>query len=110
MNTVLQGLYVTVVGMGLVFMALGILLAAMVALDRSFRASEAKADPPSVEEGTEEDIVAIATAMSYLLAEKEAAPGKTSELGASLRKGLSPWAAFSRGEQLTIWKGKRVQG
>jgi Na+-transporting methylmalonyl-CoA/oxaloacetate decarboxylase gamma subunit len=36
-ETFLQGLWITVVGMGLVFLALGLLVLAMMALDRLFQ-------------------------------------------------------------------------
>jgi len=56
-NTFLQGLWITVVGMGLVFLALGILVLSMMALERLFRprAKGAMVREAAEESSTEEE-------------------------------------------------------
>jgi sodium pump decarboxylase gamma subunit len=114
-STFLQGLWITVVGMGLVFLALGILVLAMMALDRLFRprAKEAMAteaasslvvdlqsttEEPSTEE---EEIVAIAVALANLLTRKEAPVGDR-QLGSALGDGPGSWSVVGRGQQLRV--------
>jgi sodium pump decarboxylase gamma subunit len=103
-STFLQGLWITVVGMGLVFLALGILVLAMMALERLFRpkakgtmATET-AEEPSKEE---EEIVAIAVALASLLTEKEAQVGYR-QLGSALGDGPGSWSVVGRGQQLRM--------
>ena len=103
-STFLQGLWITVMGMGLVFLALGILVLAMMALDRLFRpsakgpmATEA-AEEPSTEE---EEIAAIAVALASLLTKKEAPVGNR-QLGSALGDGPSPWSVVGRGQRLLV--------
>jgi Na+-transporting methylmalonyl-CoA/oxaloacetate decarboxylase gamma subunit len=110
-NTFLQGIYVTVIGMGLVFFSLGILLLAMIALERLFRPDSFSspgvvAPPPKeVSKGEEEKVAAIAVAIASALAEADSV-GSTeltevrvegAELGAGLREKTSPWAILGRG-------------
>ena len=101
-STFLQGLWITVVGMGLVFLALGLLVLAMMALERLFRprAKEAMATGSTGEPSTEEDeIVAIAAALASLLTEKEA-QAEDQQLGSALGDGPGSWSAVGRGQQL----------
>jgi len=102
-ETVLQGLYITVAGMGLVFAALGLLLLAMVALDRAFRPRPAdllveEAGP----EVPEEDLALVAAVgLALALAEAEGA-----EEGASPEV-LPPgrgWILAGRSRQVTVWR------
>ena len=92
-STFLQGLWITVMGMSLVFLALGILVAAMMALERLFRPrakgamATGAAEEPSMEE---EEIVAIAVALASLLTKKEAQVGDR-QLGSALEDGLELW-------------------
>jgi sodium pump decarboxylase gamma subunit len=114
-NTLLQGIHVTVIGMGLVFFSLGILLLAMIALERLFRPDSFSspgsspgvvAPPPEgVSKGEEEKVAAIAVAIASVLAEGEGV-GSTertevrveeAELGVGLREKTSPWALLGRG-------------
>jgi Na+-transporting methylmalonyl-CoA/oxaloacetate decarboxylase gamma subunit len=106
-STFLQGLWITVVGMGLVFLALGILVLAMMALERLFRpkakgaVAKGGAENLSIEE---EEVVAIAVAMASLLAKKEALVGDR-QLGSALGDGPGSWSVVGRGQQL---RGGRV--
>jgi Na+-transporting methylmalonyl-CoA/oxaloacetate decarboxylase gamma subunit len=101
-STFLQGLWITGVGMGLVFLALGILVLAMMALERLFRPrakgamATGAAEEPSIEE---EEIVAIAIALASLLTKKEAQAGDR-QLGSALRGGPGSWSVVGRGQQL----------
>jgi sodium pump decarboxylase gamma subunit len=108
-STFLHGLWITVVGMGLVFLALGILVLAMMALDRLFRprakeamATEAAEEPSAVEE----EIAAIAVALASLLTKKEAPVGDR-QLGSALGDGPGSWSVVGRGQQL---RGGRIRG
>ena len=108
-STFLQGLWITVVGMGLVFLALGILILAMMALERLFRprAKEAMATGAAEEPPTEEDeIVAIAVALASLLT-KKGAPVGDRQLGSVLGDGPGSWSVVGRGQQL---RGGRIRG
>lgn len=109
-STFLQGLWITVVGMGLVFLALGILVLAMMALERLFR-PKAKgamvtgaAGEPSTEE---EEIAAIAVALASLLAKKEAPVGNR-QLGSALGDGPGSWSVVGQGQQLRVGRIKRT--
>ena len=107
-STFLQGLWITGVGMGLVFLALGILVLAMMALERLFRRkaegalATGAAEEPSTEE---EEIVAIAVALASLLTKKEAQVGDR-QLGSALRGGPGSWSVVGRGQQL---RGGRIR-
>jgi sodium pump decarboxylase gamma subunit len=107
-STFLHGLWITVVGMGLVFLALGILVLAMMALDRLFRprTEEAMARGAAEEPPTEEDeIAAIAVALASLLTKKEAPVGNR-QLGSDLKDGPGSWSVVGRGQQL---QGGRIR-
>ena len=94
-STLLQGIYVTVIGMGLVFLCLGILLLAMIALERLFRPEETGvvAPPPKgISKAEEGKVAAIAVAIASALTEGERVRVEEAELGAGLREKTSPWA------------------
>jgi len=104
-STFLQGLWITAMGMGLVFLALGLLVLAMMALERLFRptAKEVTATGAAEEPSTEEEeIAAIAVALASLLKE---AQGGDRQLGAALGDGPGPWSVVGRGQQL---RGERI--
>jgi sodium pump decarboxylase gamma subunit len=108
-STFLHGLWITVMGMGLVFLALGILVAAMMALERLFRprAEGAMATGAAEEPSTdEEEIAAIAVALASLLTKQEAQVGDR-QLGSALGDGLGSWSVAGRGQQL---RGGRIRG
>ena len=103
-STFWQGLWIAVVGMGLVFLALGILVLAMMALERLFRPrakgamATGAAEEPSTEE---EEIAAIAVALASLLTKKEARVGNR-QLGSALGDGPGSWSVVGRGQQLRV--------
>ena len=108
-STFLHGLWITVIGMGLVFLALGILVLAMIALDRLFRpkAEGARATETAEEPSTkEEEIVAIAVALASLLAKKEAQVGDQ-QLGSTLGDGPGSWSVVGQGQQLQVGRVRR---
>lgn len=108
-STFLQGLWITGVGMGLVFLALGILVLAMMALERLFRPrakgtiTAGAAEEPSTEE---EEIAAIAVALASLLTKREAQVGDR-QLGSALRGGPGSWSVVGRGQQLRGGRTRR---
>jgi len=107
-STFLQGLWITVVGMSLVFLALGILVLAMMALERLFRprAEVAMATGAAEQSATEEEeIVAIAVALASLLTKKETQVGDR-QLGSALGDGPGSWSVVGRGQQL---RGGRIR-
>ena len=122
-STFLQGLWITVMGMGLVFLALGILVLAMMALERLFRprAKGAMARGGAEESFTEEEeIAAIAVALASLLADRstlrrdsglmtgrEAQVGNR-QLGSALRDGPGSWSVVGRGQQLRMGRIRRT--
>lgn len=103
-ETVLQGLSITVVGMGLVFAALGILFGVMVALERAFRPRPTQAQVPQAAEAQEAgEELALIAAMGLALAQAAAreqawmeAPEWAEESGA--------WAAAGRRRQVHAWR------
>jgi sodium pump decarboxylase gamma subunit len=109
-STFLHGLWITVVGMSLVFMALGILVLAMMALDRLFRpkAEEAMVTGATKEPSTEEEeIAAIAVALASLLTKKKVQVGNR-QLGSTLGDGPGSWSVVGRGQQLRVGRIRRT--
>ena len=95
MSTFVHGLVLTVVGMGLVFLALAIFLGAMVALTRLFphRETSAEAAPAGP---TEAELAAIGAALTiWSKTPTDRVPDP--QLGATLAAGPSPWGIASRG-------------
>jgi len=109
-STFLQGLWITVVGMSLVFLALGILVLAMIVLERLFRPRDegAMATGAAEELSTgEEEIVAIAVALASLLTKKETPVGDR-QLGSALGDGPGSWSVVRRGQQLRMGRIRRT--
>ncbi len=105
MNTLT--IWITVVGMGLTFAAIGLLIAAMVALTRGAaergpkrRSSEPGSAIPTQEE-TEalEAAAAAAVAVAMALAARRAHPTHAWH-AASPAESVSPWQAYNRSQQL----------
>ncbi|MGQ9458697.1 MAG: OadG family protein [Anaerolineae bacterium] len=104
-ETVLQGLSITVVGMGLVFAALGILLGVMVVLERAFRPRAPHAPIPQAAEVHEagEDlalIAAIGLALAQVAAREQAWIGIPERAEAE----PGPWAIAGRRRQVHAWR------
>jgi sodium pump decarboxylase gamma subunit len=101
-------LWITVVGMSLVFLALGILVLAMMALERLFRPSAegAMATEAAKEPSTEEEeIAAIAVALASLLGKAQV---EDRQLGSALGDGPGPWSFVGRGQQLPVGRIKKT--
>jgi Na+-transporting methylmalonyl-CoA/oxaloacetate decarboxylase gamma subunit len=106
MDTFIHGLILTVVGMGLVFLALGIFLASMMTLTRLFPGRETsagmvtvKATSQPVSSGpSEAELAAISAALAIWLKEPSDLVSD-SQLGATLKAGPSPWGVAARGAQ-----------
>ena len=100
-STVLQGLYITVVGMGLVFVALCIFWVAMVILDRVFRPREGgEAAAPAGVTDERARVAAIAVALVQARATAERGQPRDATLGAALGGETSGWAAAGRARQV----------
>jgi Na+-transporting methylmalonyl-CoA/oxaloacetate decarboxylase gamma subunit len=86
-----EGLIIAAAGMGLVFLALGLLMVAMWALERAFRPRREEASRPTAGP-TEAELAAIAAAIAYLRAGPATEPpiGGTS-LGAELTTPPGRW-------------------
>ena len=90
--------------MGLVFLALGLLVLAMMALERLFRPKAKGAMATGAAEGpstAEEEIVAIAIALVSLLTKQEAQVGDR-QLGSALGDGPGSWSVVGRAQQLRV--------
>lgn len=99
MSTVTHGLILTVVGMGLVFLALAIFLVSMVVLTRFFPDREASAGArgqPSPPGPAEAELAAIGAALAIWL-KKPAGRALDSQLGSTLATGPSAWGIAARG-------------
>ena len=109
-STFLHGLWITVTGMGLVFLALGILVLAMMTLDRLFRprAKQAMATEAAEEPSTgEEEIAAIAVALASLLTKQEAQV-RDRQLGSALGDSPGSWSVVGQGQQLRVGRIRRT--
>ncbi len=98
MDTIWQGLGLSALGMGLTFAALGLLILAMVALERIFRTrrlipeERSPEQMPAANSGArdmqeEETVVAIAVALAHLRSLDMSRSG----LGEALEAGRGPW-------------------
>lgn len=104
-DTFLQGLSITVVGMGLVFAALGILLGVMVALERAFRPRAPRAPVSQAAEAHEagEDLALVA-AIGLALAQAAAQEQPWMEVPEWAEAGPGPWAVAGRRRQVHAWR------
>jgi sodium pump decarboxylase gamma subunit len=98
----MQGLTISLIGMGLTFLALGLLILAMILLERFFREEEPVEEAVPQEEisvsaqaetEAEEIAVAIATALAYWRSVSQ------SGLGTTLEAEPSPWWVMGRARQ-----------
>lgn len=109
-DTVLQGLYITVVGMGLVFLALGLLVAAMTLMGRYLgprTGSDREGSEP--DSATEERARVAAMAAAIVLAggRDEEQPGDAWRLAGTAP---SPWQATHRAQALAHRPGRAEKG
>jgi len=104
-STVTQGLYITVIGMGLVFLTLGIILLLMILLTKIFPAKDAeptethpspsRAEPTDIER---KKVAAISVAIEWALAEEHRFHSPAASFVP--RSELTGWAAAGRSRQL----------
>ena len=105
-NLILQGLMIGLVGMAILFAAMGLLILAMTGLEWLFRKQTVKPDKilpderttvSSLERETRNDEIAaaIATALVYLRSLEICEGG----LGSTLEAGPSPWWSVGRAQQ-----------
>ncbi len=108
MDIIWQGLSLSALGMGLTFAALGLLIAAMVALERIFRTRQLIPEERSPEHmpvanslardmQEEETVVAIAVALAHLRSLDLGRSG----LGEALEAGPGPWGPWGRMKHIT---------
>jgi sodium pump decarboxylase gamma subunit len=119
-NLYVQGLTISVVGISLTFLALGLLILAMILLERLFRTQEPIPEPEPVEKSTvgslardsadEEVVAAIATALAFLRSREICESG----LGANLETGPTRWWYAGRTQQspadalkINLWRNKQ---
>jgi len=101
-ETVVQGLYISVVGMGLVFASLGLLLLVMVGLVRLFPAKVQEGTAPEARpESEEKDDLVLAAIIGLALAEAAEA-GEPVPLEAEAVAGA--WTVAGRNRQLRPWR------
>ncbi len=108
-----QGLEISVVGLGLTFAALGLLILMMVILERLFRPTsitgEEEAsipDRPTAETTEDEEIAAaIGVAIHYLKAQQVI----DSSLGANLEKGQGAWWRRGQSDRFSRFPSKKTK-
>jgi Na+-transporting methylmalonyl-CoA/oxaloacetate decarboxylase gamma subunit len=94
-DLLIRGLEISLIGMGLTFAALGLLIGTMVLLERLFRPASATVEkrprlPPSpTREVSEEEEIAAAIAIALAYFERGESEGNS--LGATLELGRSQW-------------------
>ena len=112
MDTVLQGLTVTIAGMALVFLALGLLVLAMVAMGRFLRPRSAPEKRPVGPEpvGVERaKVAAMAAAIAFAQTRVSHHPSDAWRVD-SRSKGTSPWQAAHRARTLARQPGDALEG
>ncbi len=116
MNIYVQGLTISMFGMGLTFLSLGLLILAMILLERFFRdgepvaglapAPEVQVAPPQPVDDTEEEIAAvIATALTYWRAKSQSGLGATMQTAE-----VNPWWAMGRAQQNPAEALQKIKG
>ena len=99
-----HGLYLTVAGMGLVFLALGILLGLSILLERLFRPRQSSLTEPAAEPA-EEDIT-LAAAIGLALALEDSVEHSGS-VPSTARVAAGGWTVAGRSRQVTGWRRTR---
>lgn len=111
-----QGLTISVMGMGLTFFALGLLILAMIVLERLFRTSpagpetaapekEPAAGRPAQPSEEEEVVAAIAAALVHL----RSLDICRSNLGSTLEAGPGAWWIRGQARQLSVGTSRMAQ-
>ena len=106
-NVIVQGLIISVIGIGLTFLALGILILVMILLDRLFsdkkEGDSAETEPvektavgPPARNTVDEEIVA---AIAVALAQVRSLESREGGLGATLEEAPSGWWQTGRAQQ-----------
>jgi Na+-transporting methylmalonyl-CoA/oxaloacetate decarboxylase gamma subunit len=103
LDTVLQGLAISVVGMGLVFLALSLIVLAMVAMGRLFRPRPSTEDGvPDSGTGSEERAMVAAMVAATIWAGSQEGSHDSGGWSFSATPGsTSPWQASHRAQSLT---------
>lgn len=114
-----EALKVTVIGMALVFLALGMVILATYILERAFRpnrlqrgsggemaATNAEETAGASVEATDCEEEAVVAAISLALVKLQMWEQSPAGLGKTLETSeLSPWGLAARTEQLRVWRG-----
>jgi Na+-transporting methylmalonyl-CoA/oxaloacetate decarboxylase gamma subunit len=110
---ILQGLGMSLWGMGLVFAALGIIIFSMYILDRAFRPGPGSENGGAETEGIAErgpealEQEAVVAAIALALATSQALQRSHARLGEALEvKEPGPWTLTARSQQLRVWRGR----
>jgi len=105
MNIYMQGLTISLLGMSLTFLSLGLLILAMIILERYFRDGEpVTADAPGP--GPDEQIAAvIATALAYWRGKSQSGLGTTLQTA-----GTDPWWTMGRAQQNPADALQKIKG
>jgi sodium pump decarboxylase gamma subunit len=110
LNTILQGVILLVIGMGVLFAAMALLILAMVLLERLFRTRQLVSDEGEPKETSlvvstlardaedEEIVAAIAVALAYLRSLEISQSG----LGTALEAGHSSWWTMGQMQQRPV--------
>lgn len=103
MNPLTQGLYISLLGLLVTFLALGIFILVMIVLKRIFpykpEEEESEAEEPAVEveiSGGCDDMTVAAIAVAIARTRLTARGTRTGALGASLSSGRGPWGSVGR--------------
>jgi sodium pump decarboxylase gamma subunit len=113
---VVEGLQVTVIGMGLVFLALGMVILATYILEWAFRPNRLQGEPagemaatseePADVEATDYEDEAVVAAISLALVKLQTLEKSRAGLGQALEtREPDPWGLAARTEQLRVWRG-----
>jgi Na+-transporting methylmalonyl-CoA/oxaloacetate decarboxylase gamma subunit len=107
-NTVLQGLVIAVVGMGLVFLALGLIVLAMVLMGRYLRPRPSSDEGASEPESEMEDRARVAAMVAAIVLAQEQDNGHPGDAWPSTgwASAPSPWQASHRSQTLTRQPGR----
>jgi len=105
MNIYMQGLTISLLGMSLTFLSLGLLILAMIILERYFRDGEpVTADAPGP--SPDEQIAAvIATALAYWRGKSQSGLGTTLQTA-----GTDPWWTMGRAQQNPADALQKIKG